>query len=570
MGEVRILSFLNEIGRPYVWLALACFVLIAAYMPSPAHAYRFDDVSYLVDVETGKSCPGADCKEVLERSAKHKVEVCPGYGLARRIIPCIKATILKATNDFLIPFSDYLASTVQVCCVLAVMMWGAHMISGSDTAPLKDSMVLAMKIGFVVMFTSNFGGNSLDPSNVHNGNFGVVLDIMDEMLMIVTGYVLNASRFGLEGACKNYGEVYAVYAIWNAIDCSVETLVGGIFSPITITTGVLGFIVACLFSNTIGFTIGISILYLIYKLLYAVFKCCYIYLSAYLGIAFMVVISPLFIPTILFKTTKSYFDKWLKTFISFIIQPMILFAYLAMLLAAFDTVVFSEKNKNSIYNAIAGHNECFYVPTTVDCAKGYASWYDPFPKGYGANLGHFLLAGGFYVDKDTAGTAVTMDSKAIKASGLVPETARDMGTGGEITQQMLTYVETRRVGTMKTLGIAGSNPRFLEVDIPQKTISWEKLALANEFDESTPEKSVTSYVLQLLVSAFMALITGYIFVEMLEIIPFVGSGMAMGGGIMDTKSLTGGLGKDSLSTSGSDFTKNLKFGAGGVTGGSRL
>lgn len=561
MGEVRILRhILMRMNKPYVWLAFLCFAFFTAIVPQPVYAYNFGTSVYLLDTVTGKTCPGPDCAEVLRNSQQHKVETCPGRGLARRIIPCIKATILMGTNDFLLPFSNYLARIVQVCCILAVTLWAVHMISGSETAPLKDAMVMALKIGFVILFTMNFGGNSLDPTNTHNGNFGIVLDIMEEMLKIVTGYVVNASRFGIEGSCYNNGaDVYQVNLVWNAIDCAVDTLVGGIFSPLTLSAGILGFILACLFSNTVGFTIGITMIYLIYKMLYAIFKCCYIFLSAYLGIAFMVVISPLFIPTILFKATKTYFEKWLKLFISFMIQPMILFAYLAMLLAGFDTVVFSEKNKNSLYSAIAGQDPCFFRSVKTACATG------PGGKGWGSNMGDWLLNGGFYTNVDVGAVAVTIDSKAIKDAGLIPKEAKDLGAAGEITLQMLDYVRTRQAGTMNLLGVDGNKPNFFQISIPSRTVQWDKVARANKFDGKTPEKNTTSYLLKLLVSAFMALITGYIFVEMLEVIPFIGSAMAMGGGMVDGKGLTGGLGIDKL-TGGSDVTKALKFGAKGSRG----
>ena len=553
MQKVGFLRLLTGMIRPCLWLALLCFAFFTAAGSIPAYAHDFDDVTYLFDTTTNESCPGPNCNDVLGSSKVHKVVACPGNGLARRIIPCVRSVILKGTNDFLIPFSAYIASTVQVCCILAVILWAVQMISGSDTAPLKDSMVMAVKIGCVVTFTNNFGGNSLDPGDHHGGNFGLVLDIMEEMVTIVSGYVINASQFGLEGDCPKFADTDKIYLVWDAVDCAVNTLVGGIFSPLSITAGIIGFLTACLFSNTIGFTIGTAGLYLIYKLLYAIFKCCYIFLTAYMGIAFMVVISPLFIPTILFKSTKTYFDKWLRLFISYIIQPMVLFAYLAMLLCAFDVTVFSNKNKNSLYYAIAGHDPCFYVAADTGCGTG---------NGFGGKLGTWIMTNGFYTNVDKAGQAMAIDSKAIKNAGLMPKDADELGAAGKVTQQMLTYLATKQKGTIGSMGTDGKKPNFFQIDIPEKTVDWTKLARANQFDDSTPALSTTSYILKILVAAFMALLTGYIFSEMLDVIPFIGSGLAMGGGgIMDGKLSSVGMGEMNISASKADFTKNLKFGA---------
>lgn len=511
------------------WLCLLLLGL-ALFSPASAHAYDFSNAP---DLGIGGT------------------QVCPGPGFTRRIVPCIRDTILIGTNNFLIPFSNFMASAVTACCILAVILWGVKMLSGTETAPMRDALATAIKIACVVTFTYNFGGSSLDTGGNHGGNFGLVLDIMDEMLTVVSGYVLQASWLGSTEYCPKFGDTSQVYLVWDAVDCSIETLIGGIFSPLTLSAGIIGFLTACLLSNTIGFTIGMIGIYLIYKLLYAIIKCCYIFCSAYMGIAFMVVISPLFIPAILFKSTKQYFDKWLKLFTSFLIQPMVLFAYMAMLLAAFDTVMFS--GKNSFYGAIAGNDPCFYVPNTMECLG------TPDGMGYGEELGWWMLANVGYTNKDSGGKAIALDSKAIKNAGLVPKTSSDLGAAGQIPQQVLNYTTPRSGILGGTLGIDANRPMFFEVDIPTKTIDWDHLAVANGYDGSTPENGTLSYMLNVLVKAFMALLTGYIFVSMLEIMPFIGSGLGMGAGVGEGRM----MGMDKISASGGDFLKNLKFGGGG-------
>ena len=518
-------------------LTLACLGWMSFFVCTPTYAYDFSNTSpYLVDWNTGNSCPGPSCGNVMFQiynSTGHNIETCPGNpGLTRRIVPCVKGTILAATNNFLIPFSQYFADTVAACCILAVMLWGANMIAGTETAPLKDAMVMALKIGFVIIFTSNFGGM-----------FGAVLDIMDDFLSLVTGYVILASQQGLMD-CNTYDDT-GTYLVWDAVDCSIETLIGGIFSPGTITAGIIGFLVACLFSNTVGFSIGMVGLYLIYKLLYAIFKCTYIFLSAYMGIAFTVVISPMFIPLILFRSTKIYFDKWLKLFIGFIIQPMVLFAYLAMLLAAFDVTVFS--GNFSLYNSIAGRDPCFNVSTTRDCGNG---------TGYGGKLGTWMSTVIGYAQEDLLGTNVALNSKALKANGMGPAGAANQGASGKVSQMFLDYAEKQRTGAMQMINSAGG----VGLSIPTYTVDWTHLAEANRYNGSDDAHSTTTYVLSVLVSAFMALLTGYIFTDMLEMIPFISKGVSLGGGLADSKSLTAGLSTDKLSGSGADFMKNFKFG----------
>ena len=521
-----------------LWLTLVFLAVMSSFVCTPSYAYNFSNSSpFLLDWNTGNTCPGPNCGNVMFQiynSTGHRIETCPGNpGLARRIIPCVQGTILAATDNFLIPFSQYFADTVAACCILAVMLWGANMIAGTETAPLKDATVMALKIGFVIIFTSNFGGM-----------FGTVLDVMDDFLSLVTGYVLLASQQGLMD-CKTYGDTNT-YLVWDAVDCSIETLIGGIFSPGTVSAGIIGFLVACLFSNTVGFSIGMIGIYLIYKLLYAIFKCSYIFLSAYMGIAFMVVISPMFIPLILFKSTKSYFDKWLKFFIGFIIQPMVLFAYLAMLLAAFDVTVFS--GNYSLYNSVAGRDPCFAVSVNSNCRGG---------SGFGGKIGTWMNTVVGYSKEDLLATNVALNSKALKKNGVVPKGSANKGVDGKMSQMFLDYAEQQRVGAMEMIDAAGG----VGLSIPTYTVDWTHLAVANGYNGSDDAHSTTTYVLSVLISAFMALLTGYIFTDMLEMIPFISKGVSMGGGLADVKSLAG-MDTNKLSGSGiGDFMKKFKFGS---------
>jgi hypothetical protein len=78
----------------------------------------------------------------------------------------------------------------------------------------------------------------------------------------------------------------------------------------------------------------------------------FIYVAAYIGIAVLVIASPLFIPLVLLPQTKMYFDKWVKLLISFAMQPVMMLAFIIMTLAAVDLAVFS--GSYSIAYRIAG------------------------------------------------------------------------------------------------------------------------------------------------------------------------------------------------------------------------
>lgn len=104
------------------------------------------------------------------------------------------------------------------------------------------------------------------------------------------------------------------------------------------------------------FIMAISVLVFICLL---TFRIMHIYIIAFMALAMLVYISPITITAALFKFTKSVFDKWLNQVISFTLQPVILFAYLAFMFAVIDSVYFAGNNKFDSYNEIVMENgEC--------------------------------------------------------------------------------------------------------------------------------------------------------------------------------------------------------------------
>lgn len=68
----------------------------------------------------------------------------------------------------------------------------------------------------------------------------------------------------------------------------------------------------------------------------------HIFVLSTTAIILMIYISPITITAAMFAKTKGIFDKWWKNLLSFALQPVILFAYLGILFALFDTVLMGD------------------------------------------------------------------------------------------------------------------------------------------------------------------------------------------------------------------------------------
>jgi len=519
----------------------------------------------MYDPTSGASCPGPDCAHIRDF---HAEVVCPNtdspslpynYGLVRRIMPCIKETLLAAANNYVGPVVQFLGNTVAAASVLSIVLLGALMVGGRSTAMWRDSLMLAAKLGGVSFFMSHL---CYDPN--YPGSFAVfpmLLDMMDDMVTMVSLYALQGTSFTYYQSCLNWtnpADVNTALEIWDFLDCTGEMLLGGILSADTsgssIEFGIMGFLFACLVSKGLGITIGMIGFYLIVQLLWAVVRVLYMYITAYLGVALCIIIAPFFIPTLLFNATKSYFVNWTKALGGFMLQPIIIVAYLGMLLSAFDIVIFT--GQNSLTRVLVGN--------AVD---------DPTFMDQGG-IGRWMYSNGMYANKSFGSTAVTMDPQ----QALPPQTAPDYGAPGKlattapipltttVTSGGLTYKMQQDFFSAMGITNSGAHPSYMGVDIPVRAIDWDAVRSNIHSQTGNPayytgnaDVDTNNYLLDVLKSAVMAFLVAYIFLQMLDVLPFLGSGLAMGSSIVGDSSLNAKtLGAGNLAPPGADAIKNIK------------
>lgn len=414
-------------------------------------------------------------------------EICPGQGLMNRIVPCISNTIIAATENFLVPFSAVLASTISALCLLAIVVFGAKAALGNQRQLKSETIILGIKLGLVIMFTSNFGGL-----------FPHLMSIIDSMIIMVSGALV----YEIDLRCP------FELSIWMRIDCTLDQLIGGILPGSLISSGMIGFLFASLFSPTIGVTVFFLGMGFLVIIVLALAKATYVFLSAYIGIAMMVVVSPLFIPLILFRVTKAYFEKWLRLLIGLMVQPIFLFAYITMLLIAFDVVVFT--GERSVFHAIAGPN---------------------------ANAADFKL-GDFLLEKDANGDdafkeqneiekSINMDPEEL-AQGLGVQGIENTGLFGKLGNWADNLNDRAQI-------FAGANAHLR---VPVKAVDFIHIKKQANFNNLTD----TEYMLGIILAMFTAVIVAYIFYTWLEYIPYLGTSLT--GEVLSLPNLARGFSMD--------------------------
>lgn len=451
---------------PFLLLALLLLGLLPVFAPQQAFAYIFTQPSPVA---------GPDAAGVYD--------VCPGPGLTRRLMPCLKETVLSAAQIFInSDYGSYMTMTIFIGMTLAIAFWGFGLLTGHRSAPKQDFFMTLIKIGGVVYYFSNFG---------------YVLNTLINMVDDVLGVITNYATISLTIACDT-GMDGPEYAIWDNVDCAINTLIGGIFSGFTLTTGVLGFFTACIFSNNpIGLLIALTGFYLIAQIIIAIGRAMFVYVTSFVALSLLVIISPFFVPLILFNATKEKFDKWLRLVISFMLQPVILFAYLVMLLAAFDATIYGPQP----YSIATALTRCSPGPG-VSCPT----------------IGDFLYSVA-YSSSSVGGKAINIDPGAA---------ARNLGLGedktgifGTVARQTGDTAADWQNDIYGFLGVDGGpgELRFFQADLPVTGVDWDFLA-------SATGQTVTNYIITLCISLLMAAITAYIFRIMLDYIPYISSGLS--------------------------------------------
>ena len=306
---------------------------------------------------------------------------CPSTLTTHNIFSFLTCNIERLATDL---FGDLycgiirqLEPAIRAVLTLAVVFFGVGFTIGIIPATARDFMVFLLKISFVYVFatqsdymigtayrflvtgsqegiaivvTSLFEQqNSLAPLVVNGGN---VFAFIDQALATM----INLPSSG-EGADVSAGQDPCKNAVFAAI-----ALMAVAFPPL--------FFMAVL---------------MVAKILLVFIRAIFGYLFSLIGLAFLMLLSPIFLSFSLFKITQKLFDKWIGYLASFSLQMVIVFAFMAFI---FSLPV--QSLTRSFFDIIK------YNKTTVATNTWRAPWeycticdfevrqYDPDTKAVGA------------------------------------------------------------------------------------------------------------------------------------------------------------------------------------------
>lgn len=207
--------------------------------------------------------------------------------------------------------------------------------TGQVSLNLSETLPLIFKMLFIMLIF--FSANMIQYYNMLKG-------IMMGFVQVVTNTTINVN------GCNNFppGDRYL---LWYRTDCIINRILdvknnglNGIFDLAPFRAGV------GMFFSSIGALINLIIYLTLFFVVTGFATAVLAYVSAIFAIAILFMFAPIFLPMFLFKPDsfiRKMFDQWFMLLLSFVLQPAVLFAYLAFMLSVLLLVIYGPGGPGS-------------------------------------------------------------------------------------------------------------------------------------------------------------------------------------------------------------------------------
>ena len=261
-----------------------------------------------------------------------------GAGVVERVVNCIEQEVLNVGRQFIGIIYTPLSNTITVVLILGVIFYGVALLMGMVEKVARDTFVVVLKIAFILFITQNMLW-------VLNAAIGAFRDLMT---LVVQWSTITLT---IGGTMRCPPAIFGT--VWSRIDCLLGTLIGfqGT-NGIDMSDSLVAFFFYHFMSGATGIIIGIIGLWLIFAFVMGLLKATATYILAFMALVMMMVVGILFVPLLMFKVTYDMFKRWARICIAMILQPLILFAFLNVVLAAFDAMLFASND--SVMRTFAG------------------------------------------------------------------------------------------------------------------------------------------------------------------------------------------------------------------------
>nr|WP_253299765.1 type IV secretion system protein [Wolbachia endosymbiont of Chironomus riparius] len=214
-----------------------------------------------------------------------------------------------------------LKNTVTAVLVLALMLFAIKVMSGGVRSP-QEIYMLIIKFALVIYFTTG------DTMSHYYGELTRLSNGLSEIVLKASTESKGICNYAAEDYIHS-GVNYSYLAPWDKLDCRLLFYLGAPLNGISgkIGAGGVATLTVLLGAAPIllvsGSIIGIIIaggqilvalvaMFMGILMVMVILWASYVFILSLIALSVIVILSPLFIPMVLFQHTKGYFDGWFK------------------------------------------------------------------------------------------------------------------------------------------------------------------------------------------------------------------------------------------------------------------
>jgi|GEM_PF-2733593 len=243
---------------------------------------------------------------VLLPGAANASAFCPnmfdGAGFTYAVVTCVKNMFTLQAGALRGELHDYMDQFIYPLMVIACMIFGMRVLGGGARG--------AEAISFFV-------------------RMAVAVALFEDTANIVTGMTAWPDEFmGLAG----------VGSPWADVDAFIGKMLG-VGVGWTMASGVFGLLSGAIFSSTFAVVMFFTGVKAILDVIFFIIQALFVYLTAVMLVAFLVIISPIILPFAMFYYTEKYVLAWAKIMASAILTPMFLFICINSFIHLFSTTI---------------------------------------------------------------------------------------------------------------------------------------------------------------------------------------------------------------------------------------
>jgi len=255
------------------------------------------------------------------------------------------------TKSFFLKVQENLQSVIKMTLTISIMFFGYMILQGGGSVITKKQLLpYIVKIGLVMYFAVGDGWQYGFMKGVL-GTSTLLSDIMFRVDESGDPDTLDGCQFPrFNYADQNEDTKYSQNAsyppgseylrIWDTLDCKIARALG--FGPEVSVPNLIFMILGGFLTGGLGMVFVVASFTLGFFMISLTIRALHIFLLSITSIIILMYVSPIAITAALFDKTKNIFDGWWKQMLGFTLQPMILFAYLGILITLFDKIIIGD------------------------------------------------------------------------------------------------------------------------------------------------------------------------------------------------------------------------------------